>query len=384
MNSYTARKLLSATLLAAGLCTLPSLAHTAPTSGGPSILQTGFTTNGRIATLVPADGLPLTVLQSGPVIKAYKCADAECSSGTLSNLVPMTVSRIRLVIGSDGLPMIGLSITNNGLRVLRCANLACSGGVSMSILDGANLGASTDHAVIVPPDGLPIFAYSDFNNGDLRVARCHDSGCNSAEINTVDSLGTVGRAPAITLVAGLPQIAYGVNDNSLRLARCADMACNRDTLFQTFPGAHPTDSAMLTGHNGAALIAYKNDVSGQDSLRLVQCTDVQCSTPSMRILDTVEFGLGLGGGVQMVRGGDGLPVLSYFDQSFGTVKLLRCTRTDCASSTITTVHADSAAVLSTAATTALAIGAEQTPFIAYALPAGQGLTLNLCNTRSCQ
>lgn len=351
---------------------------------GPLIIDTGATTNGKLAVVVPDDGLPLVIFQgAAAVVQTYKCFARDCSSGgSQANLVPLTAKRIRVALGADGLPIVGLSIANSGLRMLKCNNQSCTGGTTLKVLDSANLGAIADHDLVVPPDGLPIFAYNDGNNGDLKVARCNDGGCGSVEVNVVDSLGSVGASPAITLVNGLPQVAYDANSNTLRLAICSDMACSRDASFVNLAADNPNDTAMLTGRNGAAMIAYKHDVALSDSLKLVQCNNSACTAPVIRQLDSIEFGLGLGDGIEMVSGTDGLPVLSYVDQSFGTVKLLHCTRQDCATSTITTLHAPPSAVLSTGATTALAMTAQGTPLVGYGVT-GSGLTLSVCNARGC-
>ncbi|MCB1612235.1 MAG: hypothetical protein KDI60_10840, partial [Xanthomonadales bacterium] len=156
----------------------------------------------------------------------------------------------------------------------------------------------------------------------------------------------------------------------------------RPASFVNLVADNPDDTAMLTGRNGAAMIAYKHDVALSDSLKLVQCNNSACTAPTVRQLDSIEFGLGLGDGVEMISGADGLPVLSYVDQSFGTIKLLRCTRQDCATSTITTLHAPATAVLSTNAATALAMSAQGTPVVGYGV-SGASLTLSVCNTRGC-
>jgi hypothetical protein len=351
---------------------------------GPLIIDTGEASNGKQAIVVPGDGLPLIVYQGAfSVVKAYKCFAADCSSGgSVTNLVPLTAKRIRLAVGADGMPVIGLSVANSGLRMLKCSNTSCTGGNSLKVVDSANLGSTTDHDLIIAADGLPVFAYNDSNNGDLKVARCNDSACTSTSISVVDSLGSVGAAPAIALVDGLPQIAYGANFNTLRLAICSDSACSRSASFVNLVADNPSDTAMLTGRNGAALIAYKHDVTSSDSLKLIQCNNSACTAPTSRQLDSIEFGLGLGGGVDMLTGADGLPLVSYVDQSFGTVKLLRCTRQDCATSTITTLHAPAMAVLSTNANTAVAITLQGTPIVGYGISAGN-LTLSVCDTRGC-
>lgn len=349
----------------------------------PSILQPGSPSNGRLDVGVPADGRPLVVYQEASSIKALKCGDSTCSAGhTVFTVANLSVRRVRLAFASDGTPVIGLSVVSSGLRVARCANAECS-LASIAVVDPANLGANTDHALLLPADGRATFAYFDANNFDLKYARCVDAVCSSSQVVTVESVGSVGIAPSMSLVGGLPQIAYGGNSNSLRLARCASLDCNSGTLVSTLSAENVADSAMMTGRDGFAMIAYRQDLTTPDVLRLAKCNNTACTAPTLTSMDINAASIGLGTGVQMRAGADGLPLIAYYDQSFQTIKLLRCTRPDCSAASITTAHAPSSNIVTTTATAALAISAAGTPLLAYAQQ-GPGLTLQFCNTRSCQ
>lgn len=366
-------------VLTLGTLALSALAQAQ--TGVPSVVQPGLGTNGRLDMLVPADGLPLVVFQDAGTVKALKCGNANCSSGnTINTLANFTTRRIRVALGSDGLPIVGLSVVSSGLRMARCNDAACT-SASINIVDAANQGSNPDHAFIVPPDGRPIFAYSDFTNFDLKAARCADASCSSSQVTVVDSAGLVGGGPSIALIAGLPQISY--NGGTLKLARCATLACDSGTSFVALAADNAPETAIIAGRDGFAMVAYKHDVATSDAVRLVKCGNVACSTTTASLLDSTNIGNGLGTGIQMLSGADGLPIVSYVDASFGAVKLLRCARQDCATSTATTVHAPATSVLSTGATTALAISAAGTPALGYAVAGSNGLTLSFCNTRSC-
>lgn len=348
----------------------------------PSIATPGFGSNGRLDLVVPASGLPFVAFQDGPAIKAMACADSACTAAaSVSTLATLTASRIRVAIGSDGLPVVSISIVNNGLRFVKCQNAACSLATT-AILESVNLG-NTDHALAIPPDGRPLIAYLDANNQDLLYVRCGDGACADAnKFAAIDTTGTSLRAPSIALVGGLPQMAY--QNAGLRLATCASLDCSDGISFKTLSPEPPISTAVLAGRDGAALIAYEADAA-VDSLRLAKCSDVACTVVSVLTLDKATS-VGVGTGVQMRQGADGLPVISYFDRQFGTVKLARCSKQDCSASTLTTVHAPATNVLANGNTqAALAISAHGTPLLAYAqqlLPAG--LTIHSCNTRSCQ
>lgn len=350
-------------------------------SAGPSIVQPGVNSNGKLDMVIPADGLPLVVYQDGATVKALKCGNANCSSGNLlTTLANLSVRRIRVALGSDGLPLVGMSVSSSGLRMARCHDAGCS-TATINVVDPANLGSNPDHAFMVPPDGRPIFAIFDHSNLDLKVARCADATCTSSQITVVDSTGTTGSAPSITLVAGLPQISYIAT--TLKLARCATLACDTGTTILPLAADNAAETATITGRDGFAMIFYKHDVATQDAVRLVKCGNALCSTTTASLLDSTNLGGGLGSGLQARTGADGLPLAAYFDVSFSAVKLLRCTRQDCAAATTTTVHAPAQSMLVVGAATALGISANGTPALAYTLSAINGLTLSFCNTRSC-
>jgi hypothetical protein len=351
----------------------------------PTIVATGASSNGRLDIVVPASGLPLVVYQDGPQVKAMQCANAACIGAPSSTAViaNLSTSRIRAALAADGLPIIGLSVSFSGLRAVKCSNANCTLAVT-TVVDPGNLGNS-DHALIVPPDGNPVFAIFDANNGDLKVARCANAGCTGgASVVVADAAGFVGRAPAIALIGGLPQIAYNADSLNVKLLSCGNMDCTVGNSFIALNAENAAAISMIEGRDGAALIAYNADTTTQDLLRLIRCVGVSCATSSVSTIDKHASGQGVGAGVQMRSGADGLPVMSYFDLTLGAIKVARCARSDCASTTLTTVHAPAHAPISVGGTTAMTINGNGVPVVAYALSGTTpNLIVNSCNTRSC-
>jgi hypothetical protein len=351
----------------------------------PTIVAPGPGSNGRHDIVVPASGMPFVVYQDGPQVKAMQCANAACTGApaSIAVIANLTTSRIRVALAADGLPIIGLSVSFSGLRAVKCSNAACTLATT-TVVDPSNLGFS-DHALIVPADGNPLFAIFDANNGDLKVARCANAGCTgSASVVVADAAGNVGRAPAIAIVGGLPQIAYNADSLNVKLLSCGNMDCSIGNSFVALNAENAAAISMIEGRDGAALIAYNADTTTQDLLRLIRCNGTGCTTFSVSTLDKHATGLGVGAGVQMRTGADGLPVMSYFDMTLGAIKVARCTRSDCASTTLTTVHAPLNAPVTVGATTAIAINGNGVPVIVYTLSgAAPNLFVNSCNTRSC-
>ncbi len=348
----------------------------------PTIVAPGPGSNGRHDIVVPASGLPLVVYQD---LAQVKCANAACTGVPLSTAViaSVTTSRIRVALAADGLPIIGLSVTFSGLRAVKCSNASCTLATT-TVVDPSNLGFS-DHALIVPVDGNPMFAIFDANNGDLKVARCANADCTgSASVVVADAAGFVGRAPAIAIIGGLPHIAYNADSLSVKLLRCGNMDCTVGNSFVALNAENATAMSMIEGHDGAALIAYNADTTTQDLLRLIRCVGTSCATFSVSTIDKHATGQGVGAGVQMRTGADGLPVMSYFDMTLGAIKVARCARSDCASTTLTTVHAPANAPITVGGTTALAINGNGVPVIVYSLSGSvPNVFINSCNTRSC-
>src|SRR5437764_1364178 len=78
---------------------------------------------------------------------------------------------------------------------------------TITTVDSAgNVGRYTSIAIL---NGLPVISYYDFNNGDLKVARCGNTVCSVGNtITTVDSAGNVGQYTSIAILNGLPVISY--------------------------------------------------------------------------------------------------------------------------------------------------------------------------------
>jgi len=365
---------------AAGCALLFMLSHFEVGAQTLAITQPGPSSVGRVDMAILPNGLPFVVVQDGPSIKALSCADAACTS--LASTVPVssiTSSRLRTAIGNDGFPVISISIQNNGLRFVKCNNTSCSSN-TIAILEPGNLG-QTDHALVIPPDGRPLIAYNDGNGGDLKFVRCGDSSCLSGNVfASVDTAGVVGRAPSMTLVAGLPQIAYQADGAGLRLALCGTLECAAP-VFKALAPDNVVHTSASTGRDGAAMVAFQSDTATTDSLKVARCTNTACSTVASSVVDQLP-NAATGVGVQLRQGADGLPVMSYLDATQGTVRLARCLRGDCTQFTLTTVHAPTPSVLINGAANGFAISVAGTPMLAYSL--NGKLTVHSCNTRSCQ
>jgi hypothetical protein len=84
-------------------------------------------------------------------------------------------------------------------------------------------------AVAIGGDGLPVIAYHDHSNSDIKVAHCRDADCTDASVVTLDAQGSVGWHIDVAVGRdGLPVVVYYDETNGdLKVAHCADAGCTR-------------------------------------------------------------------------------------------------------------------------------------------------------------
>jgi hypothetical protein len=139
--------------------------------------------------VVPADGLPVVSYHEYVAfttfrLKVLKCGTPSCNAGNTITVVDTDANNgtwSSIAIGADGLPVVSYYRINpvRALAVAKCGNAACSAGNVLSVLDGgpgALVGEYT--SIAVGSDGLPVISYFDQTNGNLRVLKCGNAGCN--------------------------------------------------------------------------------------------------------------------------------------------------------------------------------------------------------------
>lgn len=139
------------------------------------------------------------------------CTAATPQNGSLSSIV----------IGTDGLAVVGFYDNAPGLRVTHCSNVACTSATSTTVDVGpvANL-----PDIAIGTDGLAIISHRDVGTNDLRVTHCSKVACTAATSINVDTQGDVGELSSIAIgTDGLPVIShYG---NGLRVTKCSSRTC---------------------------------------------------------------------------------------------------------------------------------------------------------------
>ena len=202
-------------------------------------------------------------------------------------------------------------------------------------------GAST----AIGTDGLPIISYAsgrtsglDLVDEELRVAHCNDLECGSATVTVIDSVGEVGTFSSLAIgTDGFPIISYydDTNDN-LKIAHCDDAACTSALAFTLVddPGNVGRLSSIDIGGDGFPVISYYDETNL--TIRLLHCLNVACTGSSSTVIDSSEVKFSFG---SLAVGSDGLPVIFYQGIPAGPfepvpLRLAHCDNAACSGTTI--------------------------------------------------
>jgi hypothetical protein len=249
--------------------------------------------------------------------------------------------------------------------------------VATTIDSADNLGSHT--SITIGADGLPIISYHDVTNGALKVAHCSDVACTSATKHTVDSGDNVGYSTSITVGAdGLPVISYYdyiFQDGDLKVAHCSNLECSAATIhIVDNVGDVGYDTSITVGTDGLPVISYRDDTN--TDLKVAHCSDLACSSAITTTVDGVDD---VGNDTSITVGADGLPVISHFAQTSLGLKVTHCSDLACTSATTTTI--DSGGYVGEY--TSITVGADGLPVVSYQDWTNRDLKVAHCSNLEC-
>ena len=299
-----------------------------------------------------------------------------------------------IAIGADGLPVISYYNTTNGdLLFAKCNNTVCSSVNTTTVQTSDDVGEYS--SIAIGTDGLPVISYFGSTNGDLLFAKCTANPCTTAtnwSTTTVQTAGTVGQYTSLAIgTDGLPVISYMDFNTSfnykLLFAKCTANPCTTATNWSTTTvetaGDTGYNSSIAIGTDGYPVISYREGI-GLD-LRFAKCTANPCTTATNWSTTTVQTAGTVGQYTSLAIGNDGLPVISYYDNTNKDLLVAKCTTGDCTSAgNWTTSTVDSSGTVGQY--TSLAIGTDGLPIISYyasTTGTNYGLRVAKCGNNSC-
>jgi hypothetical protein len=153
----------------------------------------------------------------------------------------------------------------------------------------------------------------------------------AAVVTLLDTDGNTGADPSIAVPAtGGALIAYyDRGHGDLKVARCTDTACTQATLAVLDSAGDVGDlPALAIGPDGRGVIAYADRTT--PALKVAHCNDDACSSATLTVVD----GWDVQGQTAIAIGVDGLPLVAYTTPA--GVKVAHCSVADCTQRTVAT------------------------------------------------
>jgi hypothetical protein len=321
-------------------------------------------------------------------LKLVHCNDSNCAGNDETIKSPDTGGNVggysTLALDEAGKPVISYFDAANGPKLLHCNDPDCAGGdESIHYLDTSG-DVGWENSLALDSAGNPVISYYDsFTHGDLKLAHCNDPNCTGGDesILSPDTAGDTGLLSSLALdAAGNPVISYyDRTDSDLRLLHCKDPNCAAGEHLEAPDkfGTVGLHTSVRLDAAGNPVISYYASVIGD--LKVLHCDDPNCTEPETRTTVDVDDDVGRYTSLRLDSAGN--PVTSYYDSTNFDLKLLHCNDPNCAGDDESIQSPDMAGDVGRF--TSLALDAAGNPVISYYDDSNGDLKLVHCNDLNC-
>jgi len=328
----------------------------------------------------------ITITLAGDVVIE---GDLDMTNGKISNLVTPSVSAdaatkgyVDSAPGTDTLALLGCAtdqIARFDGNIWVCGKQTAKNNPITTVDSTDDAGEWT--SIAIGSDNNPVISYYDFTSGDLNLAHCGNTSCSAGNtITAVDSSGDVGLYTSIAIgTDGNPVISYWDGDNSaLKVAHCGNTLCSAGNSITTVDSANVVGlyTSIAIGTDDNPVISYFEETNG--NLKVAHCGNTLCSAGNtITFVDSANF---VGLWTSIAIGTDNNPVISYRDNTNDDLKVAHCGNISCsAGNTITAVDSSG----DVGEYTSIAIGTDSNPVISYHKFINGELKVVHCGNASC-
>ena len=268
-----------------------------------------------------------------------------------------------IAIGTDGMPVIAYKDdSNKTLKVVHCGTDDCSIVSAVTIVDAdGNVGGGA--SIVIGTNGLPLISYRDDTSGNLKILSCGNLACTEGNsISVADSTGAVNSDTSIWIgIDGLPIVSYhDFFDSFLKVLHCGDAVCSTENTFQWVQNidADGFDSSLAIGVDGNPIVSFH----GTDATELVvvHCRNITCQVRD--IIERVDSAGVPGFDTAMTIGNDDMPVIAYREGSGSDLRVAKCGNIACSIENKITTIDDGTKV---GFDISISIGTDGLPIISY-------------------
>ncbi len=296
--------------------------------------------------VIAADGFPVLTYYdaTNQKLKIAKCYSVDCSVVN-SQILDQTADNGKysaIAIGQDRMPVVAYQNSTESLLLFKhCTAEDCATFDASSTLA---FGAATDSYVkmIIASDGMPLIAFKD-NGNAVKMIHCSASRCSSfAFANTIDNnIGNDGGYLALGMTKAdggfqsgspgglsIPILAYyDDNDSNVYWGPCQSASCTNITTNSLSAGNHTSSQggwpSIAIDSRGIPTIAFLKRITDSDTDPFVfSCGNVNCYSSSNA---QTAFGtpdpFNYTKGLSLIRSGAGVLTAFYYKSDTGDLMM---------------------------------------------------------------
>ncbi|WP_431934663.1 tectonin domain-containing protein [Micromonospora sp. RP3T] len=240
----------------------------------------------EIDLTISGDGLPVVVYTTAPgsgdkLLKVARCNNASCTGATVTNtgLASGYIPALKVENGVDGLPNFFFKGKFN-LLVARCKTVACNTFENIQAEAGPTGGVDNVAIARDNASDLTYVAWTQRGAGglaELVIRRCNFRFCVSGDRKVLVPSGEVAGEFGLAFGDDRTVIAsFKGPGNDLKVVKCADQGCtSADTYTVENGGDQGSLNSILIGADGLPIISYQD--GDTDRLKLAHCDNLSCS-----------------------------------------------------------------------------------------------------------
>jgi len=259
---------------------------------------------------------------------------------------------------------------------------------------GERVGLHT--SMVLDGNGYPVAAYCagmypgfySYCSGDLKILRCDNTTCSTNSIASIENVGLGGGYASLVLDSnGYPVVSYyqnGLGGSALKLLHCGNANCTAGNSIQSIESSAfrvGLYTSLALDGSGNPVVSYYDQTNGD--LKVAHCNDANCDPAvpegnGAESKTTPDSGGDVGQYTSLALSG-GKPLISYYDAANGDLKVLNCGNANCTSGNSIT-SPDTANNVGAYTSLALSFG---NPVVSYYDVTNGDLKVLLCGNPDC-